>query len=107
MRPSSIAVRRAAYGFDCAGRAACHRMGGCKAGAYGRVVRVPLRETDRQIFTPTPWGSPSWQHGCNRRSALERINSRIDRVYHMDRHFIRGRAKKARSLVRGPCPKAA
>ena len=32
----------AAYGFDCAGRAACHRMGGCKAGAYGRVVRIPL-----------------------------------------------------------------
>ncbi len=44
----------AAYEFDCAGRAACHGMGGCKAVAYGRVVRNPLRETDRRNFTPTP-----------------------------------------------------
>ena len=81
----------------------------------------------------SPWGSPSWQRGCNRRSALERINSRIDRVYGMEGHFVRGRAKMAlrcnlivavmmatalghvragrpemmRSLVRGPDLKAA
>ncbi len=78
-------------------------------------------------------GSPFWQRGYNRRSALERINSRIDRVYGMESHFIRGRAKMAlrcnlvvavmmamalghvradrpetmRSLVRPPCLKAA
>ena len=40
-------------------------------------------------------GSSSWQRGSNRRSALERINSRIDRVYGMESHFIRGRAKMA------------
>ena len=88
---------------------------------------------DRRIFTPTPWGSPSWQRGCNRRSALERINFCIDRVYGMESHFVRGRAKMAlrcnlivavmmatalghvragrpemmRSLVRGPDLKAA
>ena len=122
----------AAGGFDCAGRAACLKMGGSKAGACGRVVRIPLATADRRIFTPTPWGSP-WQRGYSRRSALERINSRIDRVYGMESHFVRGRAKMAlrcdlvvavmmatalghvragrpemmRSLVRGPCLKAA
>ncbi len=84
-------------------------------------MRIPLRETDRQIFKPTPWGSPSWQSGDNRGSPLERINSRIERVYNMERHFICGRTKMAMalghvrggrtemisSLVRGPCPKAA
>ena len=78
-------------GFDCAGRAACHSMGGCRAGDYGRAVRVPLETVDRRISTPTPWGIPSWQRGYNRRSALERINSRIDRVHGMESHFVRGR----------------
>ena len=123
----------AAGGFDCAGRAACLKMGGSKAGDYGRVVRIPLATADRRIFTPTPWGSPSWQRGCNRRSALERINSRIDRMYGMESHFVRGRERMElrcnlvvavmmatalghvragrpemmRSLVRGPDLKAA
>ena len=123
----------AAGGFDCAGRAACLKMGGSKAGDYGRVVRIPLATADRRIFTPTPWGSPSWQRGYNRRSALERINSRIDRVYGMESHFVRGRERMElrcnlvvavmmatalghvragrpemmRSLVRGPDLKAA
>ena len=111
----------AADGFDCVGRAACHCMGGCGAGAYGRVVRIPLPTADRRIFTQTPWGSPSWQRGYNRRSALECINSPIDRVYGMESSFVRGRAKMAtalghvrvgrpemlRALVWGPCPKAA
>ena len=121
----------AAYGFDCAGRAACRRMGGGGAGAYGRVVRIPLATADRRIFTPTPWGSPSRQRGYSRRSALERINSRIDRVYGMESHFVRGRGRMElrrdlvvavmmatalghvragrpemmRSLVRGPDPR--
>ncbi len=78
--------------------------------------------------------APSQMHrGYNRRIALEWINSRIDRVYGMESHFIRGRAKMALrcnpvavvmmamalgyvragrpetmlSLVRGPCLKAA
>ena len=46
----------------------------------------------------SPWGSPSWQRGYNRRNALERINSRIDRVHGMESHFVRGRAKDGASL---------
>ena len=48
---------------------------------------------DRRIFTPTPWGSPSWRRGYNRRSAMERINSRIDQGFGFETHYIRGLAK--------------
>ena len=82
----------AAYGLDCAGKDSCHRMGGVQAGEYGRIVRIPLSE-DRRIFTPVPYGSPSWKRGYNRRSALERINSRIDHGYGFEKHFIRGLQK--------------
>lgn len=56
---------------------------------YGRIVRIGLEDHDRRIFVPTPHGSPSWQRGDNRRSALERI----DNSFGFERHFIRGLAK--------------
>ena len=80
----------AAYGLDCGGREACLRDAGSKAGDYGRVVRIPLADADRRAFTPTPWGSPSWRRGYARRSALERINSRLDGGFGFGSHFIRG-----------------
>ncbi len=83
----------AAYGLDCQGRDACHRAGGVSPGDYGRIVRISLETHDRRIFVPTPHGSPSWQRGYHRRSALERINNRIDHSFGFERHFIRGRAK--------------
>lgn len=82
----------AAYGLACEGQATCHRLGGVQPGQYGRIVRIPI-DQDRRIFTPTPYGSPSWKKGYNRRSALERINNRIDHGYGFEKHFIRGRAK--------------
>ena len=83
----------AAYDLHCRGREACLARSGSKAGSYGRIVRVKLDEVNRRIFTPTPWGSPSWKRGYNRRSALERINARLDRVYGFEVHFVRGIAK--------------
>ena len=56
----------AAYGLECKGREACLRDAGSKAGDYGRVVRVDLATHDRRMFTPTPWGSPSWKRGYAR-----------------------------------------
>ncbi len=87
----------AAYSFRCKGRAQCYRGAGVKDSAYGRVVRIALADQDRRIFTPTPWGSPSWRRGYKRRTALERINSRVDSSFGFENHFIRGQAKmKAR-----------
>ena len=82
----------AAFDFDCKGRPDCHRAGGVKPGEYGRILRIDVDRNDRRIFTPTPWGSPSWARGYNRRSAMERINSRLDRVFNFETHYIRGRA---------------
>jgi hypothetical protein len=83
----------AAYGLDCKGQTQCHAAGQVNPGGYGRIVRIDITERDRRIFTPTPYGSPSWQRGYNRRSALERINNRIDNSFGFESHFIRGKAK--------------
>ena len=72
------------------GATACERSAGGQPGAYGRIVRIALHEHDRRIFTLTPYGSPSWKRGHRRRSALERINSRLDHRYEFEQHFIRG-----------------
>jgi hypothetical protein len=83
----------AAYGFECAGKDACHQRGEVQPGAYGRIVRIDITQQNRRIFVPTPHNSPSWQRGYNRRSALERINSRIDNSFGFEKHFIRGKYK--------------
>lgn len=81
----------AAYGLDCAGREFCYKNAGIHVGDFGRVIRIDITEENRRIFTPTPHGSPSWNRGYNRRSALERINNRIDNNFGFEDHFIRGK----------------
>ena len=83
----------AAYGFDCHGKAQCLDNADSEAEHYGRTVRINLNSVDRRIFVPTPHGSPAWQRGYNRRSAMERINSRIDNDFCFEKHYIRGKAK--------------
>jgi len=63
------------------------------------VVRIPLADADRRSFTPTPWGSPSWERGYARRSALERINSRLDGGFGFGSHFVRGLARMGLALA--------
>ncbi|MDD5319658.1 MAG: hypothetical protein PHD43_03390 [Methylococcales bacterium] len=58
-------------------------------GDYGRIIRIDITEQKRRIFVPTPYGSPTWKRGYARRSALERINNRIDNSF----GFERGQAK--------------
>jgi len=77
----------------CDGAARYHHAAGVAPGEYGRIVRIKLDGHDRRIFVPTPHGSPSWERGYHRRSALERINNRIDHSFGFERHFIRGLAK--------------
>ena len=88
----------AAYGLTCQGQEICHRQGGVQPGPYGRIVRLKLTDHDRRIFTPPSHGSPTWQRGYKQRTALERINNRIDHSFGFEKHFIRGLAKmKARA----------
>lgn len=79
----------AAYDFECAGKELCHQRAEVNAGDYGRIVRIDITGNDRRIFVPTPYGSPSWKRGYNRRTALERINNRIDNNFGFEKHFIR------------------
>lgn len=83
----------AAFGIECAGRSIC---GGGKYGDFGRVVRIPL-DKDRRIFTPISRSSYTWDREYKHRTAVERVNSRLDVSFEFERHYIRGLKKmKAR-----------
>lgn len=74
--------------YICKGRERCP---GAQA-PYGKTVRIPL-ETDRRIFTPVARDTDAWRRAYARRTAVERVNSRIDRVLGLELHSIRGLAK--------------
>jgi hypothetical protein len=71
------------YGLECLGRAACEVKG---------ALRVPL-ETDRRLFTPLARASYAWKRAYKHRTAVERVNSRLDVSFGFEQHFIRGQAK--------------
>jgi hypothetical protein len=73
----------------------CTQQGLCNAGrqpARGRIVRVPLSK-DRRIFTPLARDSKAWTREYKHRSAVERVNSRLDVSFGFERHYIRGMNK--------------
>jgi Transposase DDE domain/Transposase domain (DUF772) len=82
------------YGCTCQGRAECDRLAPTGVGDHGRILRVPL-ETDRRIFTPIARHTRTWETAYDRRTAVERVNSGLDRVLGFEEHFIRGQAKMA------------
>jgi hypothetical protein len=81
-----------AYGLVCQGRAACERGALGRETGFGRVVRVPL-DLDYRVFTPIPRDTPSWKRAYASRTAVERVNARVDQVFGFERHTIRGLAK--------------
>jgi hypothetical protein len=73
-----------AYGVTCKGRDQCeHAM---------KSERVSL-EIDRRIFTPVARSSYAWERKYDQRTAVERVNSRLDVSFGFERHFIRGQKK--------------
>jgi len=71
------------YGIDCAGQEACRIKQG---------IRIPL-ETDRRIFTPIDRASYKWEREYDKRTSVERVNSRLDVSYGFELHTIRGMGK--------------
>jgi len=71
------------YGITCEGKASC---------PHSRQIRIPLAE-DRRIFTPVARSTHKWKRLYKSRTAVERVNSRIDRVFGFEQHFIRGQKK--------------
>ncbi len=55
-------------------------------------LRVPLA-IDRRIFTPIDRSSYAWQRLYKERTAVERVNSRLDVSFGFELHTIRGLAK--------------
>jgi len=82
----------AAFGFECQGRAECEKLSPIGVGDFGRVVRVPLK-LDRRIFTPIARHTDKWEKAYDRRTSVERVNSRLDQVLGFERHTIRGKNK--------------
>ena len=71
------------YGVDCRDRDRC---------PIAKQIRIPLK-TDRRIFTPVARSSAKWEKLYNKRSAAERVNSRIDNMFGFEKHTIRGLKK--------------
>jgi hypothetical protein len=73
-----------AYGLTCQGSEQCgHAM---------KSERVSM-EIDRRIFTPVARSSYAWERGYKKRTAVERVNSRLDVSFGFEKHFIRGQKK--------------
>jgi hypothetical protein len=68
------------YGYECAGMSEC---------AITHSVRIPL-STDRRVFTPLARSTYKWPDVYDRRTAVERVNSRLDTSFGFEHHTIRG-----------------
>lgn len=71
------------YGLTCAGQDQCPVRQG---------IRIPLKE-DRRIFTPIDRASYKWEKEYKKRTAVERVNSRLDVSFGFENHTIRGMKK--------------
>ena len=72
-----------AYGIECVRKDRCGVKG---------AIRIRLAE-DRRVFVPLPRSSYAWERVSRKRTASERVNSRLDRVFGFEEHFILGRKK--------------
>ncbi|MFC1735221.1 transposase [Candidatus Hydrogenedentota bacterium] len=71
------------YGIECASAGSCPAKSG---------TRIPISE-DRRIFTPLARSTHSWTREYKKRTAVERVNSRIDVSFGFENHLIRGKSK--------------
>lgn len=71
------------YGIDCKGQGQC---------PVAQGIRIPLSE-DRRIFTPIDRASYKWEKEYDKRTSVERVNSRLDVSFCFELHTIRGMNK--------------
>lgn len=81
------------YGISCKGQELCPVASG---------LRIPLAE-DRRVFTPLARSSYRWQREYKKRTAVERVNSRLDVSFGFEFHFIRGMKKMNMRLCLAFC----
>ncbi len=71
------------YGIECKGASQCPVRKG---------IRISIEE-DRRLFTPIARSSYKWKVIYNKRSSVERVNSRIETSFGFGSHYIRGITK--------------
>lgn len=71
------------YGKHCSGKSECK---------IGSAVRIPISE-DRRVFGPVARDSYKWKDLYKRRTAAERVYSRLDVSFGFENHTTRGMAK--------------
>lgn len=67
----------------------CKSFGSCEV---GHSVRIKLSE-DRRVFTPVARSSYKWKVLYKMRTAVERVNGRLDTDFGFEDHYIRGQRK--------------
>lgn len=67
----------------------CPSLGSC---AVAHSVRIRLSE-DRRVFTPVARSSYQWKTLYRKRTAVERVNSRLDVSFGFEDHYIRRQEK--------------
>ena len=82
------------YGIECKGASKCS--------FYAKSFRVSLVE-NRRIFTPVSRSSYKWKRLYNKRTSVERVNSRIDNSLGFEHHYIRGLKKMNLRVGLGLC----
>jgi len=68
------------YGTDCKYMEKCQVKQG---------IRIDI-DQDRRIFTPIDRASYKWKRYYAKRTAVERVNSRLDESFGFEKHYIRG-----------------
>ena len=71
------------YGITCHGASECQVKQG---------IRISLSE-NRRIFTPIDRSSYKWKREYNKRTAVERVNGRLDVSFGFENHTVRGLKK--------------
>ena len=71
------------YGLNCKGKESC---------PVSKGIRVKL-DKDRRLFTPLARSSYAWKRMYKQRTAVERVNSRLDGFFGFENHNIRGLKK--------------
>lgn len=65
---------------------------------YKNIVYSIDISYDERVFTPIARDSKKWKRIYNKRTALERINGRLDRDFNLENHKVRG-LKKATIII--------
>lgn len=68
------------YGIECKGAPNC---------PVKKHLRIPFRENYR-IFTPVARSTHKWKRLYNKRTSVERVNSRLEVSFGFEKHYIRG-----------------